>query len=114
MAKYEGRNGPMVAQTGVGVRGGIAPPPLSPAATSASTAARSPVLTNEEAVRYLRLDEDFSEMGDAIRALHRLVQQRKLRPLRCGKSYKFTLPELERFTVVEVRASDHETDGNGG
>ena len=74
----------------------------------------SPVLTNEEAVRWLRLDEDYDELGDAIRALHRLVQQHKLRPLRCGKSYKFTIPELERFTVVEVRASDRETDGNGG
>ncbi len=65
-------------------------------------------------MRYLRLDEDFNELGDAIRALHRLVQQRKLRPLRCGKSYKFTLPELARFTVVEVGASDKEADGNGG
>lgn len=114
MAKYEGRNGPTVAQTGVGVRGGIAPPQFSPAASSASAAAQSPVLTNEESVRYLRLDEDYENLGDAIRALHRLVQQRKLRPLRCGKSYKFTLPELERFTVAELRASDTQTDGNGG
>ncbi len=114
MANYEGRKGPVVTQTGVGVRGELAPPQLSPAATSATAAAQSPVLTNEEAVRYLRLDEDFNELGDAIRALHRLVQQRKLRPLRCGKSYKFTIPELERFTVVEVRASDQEADGNEG
>ena len=68
----------------------------------------SPVLTNEEAVRWLRLDADYDEMGDAIKALHRLVQQQKLKALRCGKSYKFTLPELERFTVDEVGPSDKE------
>ena len=86
-----------------------AEPALSPAALSAS-----PVYTNEEAVRFLRLDADYDEMGDAIRALHRLVQQGKLKPLRCGKSYKFTRLELERFTVAEVRASDNEAEGNGG
>ena len=73
-----------------------------------STTTGSPGLTNEEAVRSLRLDEDYDELGDAIRALHRLVQQQKLRALRCGKSYKFTLPELERFTVDEVGRSDKE------
>lgn len=73
----------------------------------------SPVLTNEEAVAFLRLDTDFDEAGDAVRALHRLVRQDKLRPLRCGKSYKFTLAELERFIVAEVGPSDTDTDGNG-
>ena len=72
----------------------------------------SPVLTNEEAVEFLRLDTDFDEPGDAVRALHRLVRQDKLRPLRCGKSYKFTLAELERFIVAEVGPSDIDTDGN--
>ncbi|MCH8344700.1 MAG: helix-turn-helix domain-containing protein [Planctomycetes bacterium] len=74
----------------------------------------SPVLTNEEAVRFLRLDTDFDEPGDAVRALHRLVRQDKLRPLRCGKSYKFTLAELERFIIAEVGPSDSQADGNGG
>ena len=71
----------------------------------------SPVLTNEEAVRFLRLDTDYNETADAIRALHRLVRQGKLRPLQCGKTYKFTLAELERFIAAEVRASDQETVG---
>ena len=58
----------------------------------------TPVLTNQEAVEFLRLDTDFDEPGDSIRALHRLVRQGKLRPLRCGRSYKFTLsPNLLRW-----------------
>ena len=73
----------------------------------------SPVLTNEEAVRFLRLDEDYTQMADAIRALHRLVREGGLRPLRVGKSYKFTMAELERFIAAEVGASDQETAGNG-
>ena len=80
----------------------------------------SPVLTNEEAARFLRLDEDYSEMADAVRALHRLVRQRKLSPLRCGKSYKFAVAELERYVADETsafeptkrRASDQQTDDN--
>jgi hypothetical protein len=60
-----------------------------------------PVLTNEDAVRFLRLDEDHPNMGEAVRALHRLVRDRRLRPLRYAKSYKFTLDELARFIAAE-------------
>ena len=93
----------------MGVRTGLMMPSPSPAASSAS-----PVLTNEEAVRYLRLDEDYNELGDAVRALHRLVQQKRLRALKIGKTYKYTIPELERFTVAEVGPSDADTESNGG
>ena len=79
----------------------------------------SPVLTNEEAVRFLRLDDDYSEMTDAVRALHRLVRDGRLRPLRCGKRYKFAVAELERYVADETsafeptkrRASDQQTVG---
>lgn len=82
-------------------------------------AVTSPVLTNEEAARFLRLDEDYSEMADAVRALHRLVRDGRLRPLRCGKSYKFAVAELERYVADETaafeptkrRASDQQTVG---
>lgn len=74
----------------------------------------SPVLTNEEAVRFLRLDHDYPESADAVKALHRLVRQGKLRPLQCGKTYKFTLAELERFIAAEVGPSDQETAGDAG
>lgn len=62
----------------------------------------SPVLTSAEAVRWLRLDEDHDDIGSAVKALHRLVQEGRLRPLRVGKSYKFTLAELEKFICAEV------------
>ncbi len=80
----------------------------------------SPVLTNEEAVRFLRLDSDYNELDDAVKALHRLVRDGRLRLLRCGKSYKFAVAELERYVADETsafepskrRASDHQTDGD--
>lgn len=69
------------------------------------------VLTNEEAVRFLRLDSDYPEPADAVKALHRLVREGGLKPLRVGKTYKFTLAELTRFIDAEVEPSDPETDG---
>ena len=79
----------------------------------------SPVLTNEEAVRFLRLDSDYNELADAVKALHRLVRDGRLMLLRCGKSYKFAVAELERYVADETsafeptkrRASDQQTDG---
>lgn len=73
----------------------------------------SPVLTNAEAARWLRLDDDYDDIGDAIKALCRLVRERGLRVLRCGKSYKFTLAELERFTREEVEAFQPTERPNG-
>ncbi len=66
----------------------------------------TPILTNEDACRYLRLDEDHPNMAEAVRALHRLVRDRRLRPLRYARSYKFTVAELERFTAAEQGAGD--------
>ncbi len=55
------------------------------------------ILTNIEAARRLRLTDDYSNEADAVNALHRLVRQHGLRPLVCGKSYKFTGTELDRW-----------------
>ena len=62
----------------------------------------SPVLTAAEAARWLRLDEDHDDIGQAIKALYRIVQEGRLAPLRVGRSYKFTLAELEKFICAEV------------
>ena len=62
----------------------------------------SPVLTSADAARWLRLDTDHDDIGSAVKALHRYVQQGRLRPLRIGRHYKFTLDELERFVANEV------------
>lgn len=74
---------------------------------------RTPILTAAEAAHWLRLDEDHTEVSDAVKALHRLVRQGRLTPLRCGRSFKFTLIELNRFAIAETRASVCETDGKG-
>ena len=57
----------------------------------------SPVLTNDEAARYLRLDTDHPDMGSAVRSLHRLVQEGRLQPITCGSRYRFSIDELNRF-----------------
>lgn len=74
----------------------------------------TPVLTNIEAAEFLRLTDDYDQPEDAIAALYRLVRKGKLHPLRVGKTYKFTLAELERFIAAEVAASKQQTDSNGG
>ncbi len=56
----------------------------------------TPVLTNLEAAEWLRLTDDYDQPEDAIEALYRIVRKGKLRPLRAGKTYKFTLAELAR------------------
>lgn len=63
----------------------------------------SEILTNAEACRWLRLDDDHDEIEDAIAALLRLAREGKIRPLRCGKTYKWTRAELERFARDELR-----------
>lgn len=73
----------------------------------------SPVLTAAETVRWLRLDEDHDDPGLAIKALYRLVQEKRLRPLRVGKSYKFTTTELERFVSNEVERGTPDPSRNG-
>ena len=62
----------------------------------------SPVLTAIEAARWLRLDDDHDDPGQAVKALRRLVWLGKLRPLKCGQSHKYTLAALERFIRDEV------------
>lgn len=74
----------------------------------------TPVLTAIEAAAWLRLTDDYEQPEDAIAALYRLVRKGKLRPLRAGKTYKFTLEELQRYIASDVGASNRETDSNGG
>ncbi len=62
------------------------------------------VLTALEAAERLRLTEDYEQPEDALAALLRLVRSGRLKPLRCGKTYKFTDVELDRFAVDETAA----------
>ncbi len=79
------------------------------------------VLTALEAAERLRLTEDYEQPGDAVAALLRIVRDGRLKPLRCGKTYKFTDAELNRFAIDETAAfqptkrgaSEQQTDGDG-
>lgn len=82
----------------------------------------SPVYTALKAAEWLQLTDDYDQPEDAIAALYRLVRKGKLRPLRCGKTYKFVLDELQRYVADETaafeptkrKASNKETESNGG
>ncbi len=67
----------------------------------------SPLLTSIEAARYLRLvDQDATpdEAEKAIKTVHRLVQQGRLRPPRPGRQYCFAHYEVDRFIRAEIEA----------
>ena len=54
----------------------------------------SPLLTPQEAVMYLRLDEE-RELAASLRALDRLVDKRLLRPCIVGKRRRYSRAELD-------------------
>ncbi|QOJ16088.1 MAG: helix-turn-helix domain-containing protein [Phycisphaeraceae bacterium] len=74
----------------------------------------TPILTNAEAARWLRLDDDYpGDPAAATRALHRLVRAGRLRPLRgVGPSYRFHVDELERFARAETERVDAASDSH--
>ena len=68
---------------------------------------QSPLLTSLEAAVWLRLVEPDSTPGEresGTRCVLRLVQQSRLRPVRAGKSYEFSIAELERFVADDTAA----------
>ena len=57
------------------------------------------VLTEHEAIRYLRLDEEGRDPAAARRALRRLVETKRIRPCRIGIRNRFARAELRRFVL---------------
>jgi len=71
----------------------------------------SPILTEEEAIRWLRLDEEYDSPREAGRALRRCMHEHGLRRIQgCGKSLKFHIDELHRW-VRQQYGDQH--DGQG-
>lgn len=67
----------------------------------------SPLLTGAEAAVYLRLcepDATPDEVNKAVRAVHRLVRNGKLRPVQPGREYLFALAELDRYVHDETES----------
>ena len=57
------------------------------------------VLTEYEAIRYLRLDEEERDPTSAQRAFRRLVETRRIRPCRVGRWNRYAREELKRFVL---------------
>jgi len=64
------------------------------------------VLTEHEAIRYLRLDEEGRDPDAAQRALRRLVETRRIRPCRIGIRNRFARAELHRFVLHATEIGD--------
>lgn len=67
----------------------------------------SPLLTNPEAAVYLRLcepDDEPDEVAKAVRSVHKLVRDGKLRPVQPGQAYTFARAELDRY--IEAATSE--------
>ena len=62
----------------------------------------SPILTSEEAARFLRLDDDYEDIAHAVEALKRLARNKKLHPIKgLGKKHKWHIDELLRYSQSE-------------
>ncbi len=73
------------------------------------------LLTNLEATQFLRLDTDYEhDPVAAVRALHRLVRKGKIRPVKCGTTYKYARTELLRYIADETRSVAVVQDIEGG
>lgn len=65
----------------------------------------SPLLTNPEAAVYLRIcepDAGPDDVAKAVRSLHKLVRDGKLRPVKPGQTYTFARVELDRYVRDET------------
>ena len=68
---------------------------------------RSPVLTGAEVAIYLRLcesDDDPDTVAKAVRSVHKLVRDGKLRPIQPGREYAFSRAEIARYVHDETEA----------
>lgn len=57
------------------------------------------VLTEQEAICFLRLDEEERDPKSAQRAFRRLVDIKRIRPCRVGRWNRYAREELQRFVL---------------
>ena len=65
------------------------------------------LLTSAEVAAHLRIIESDAEPDDvarAVRAVHRLVRDGKLRPIKPARSYVFALAEVDRYVRDETES----------
>lgn len=71
------------------------------------------VLTEMEAVRFLRLDAEERAPESALRAFRRLVETKRIRPCRIGLRNRFARQELERFVLVATELAGEAPSPSG-
>lgn len=69
------------------------------------------LLTEEDAVRFLRLDAEDRDMSSARRALRRLVERKLIRPCRVGKRSRFLRDELLRYLSWQTALQGEAPEG---
>ena len=65
------------------------------------------LMTSSGVAAHLRIIEPDAEPDDvarAVRAVHRLVRDGKLRPIKPARSYVFALAEVDRYVVAETES----------
>lgn len=85
----------------------MTPPTRQPEQLNGVAAITSPVMTALETAVYLRLcDQDATpdRRQSAIRTVHRLVQEGKLRAIQPGKEYVFWRQEVDAYVERETEA----------
>lgn len=60
------------------------------------------LMTADEAVVYLRLDQGGRDIRDAIKSLEYLVSEGKVRPCRVGRWNRYARSELDRFIAQQT------------
>lgn len=60
------------------------------------------LMTAQEAVVYLRLDDGGRDIADALKSLEYLVSSGRLRPCRVGRHNRFARAELQRFVLEQT------------
>lgn len=70
------------------------------------------LMTAQEAVVYLRLDEGGRDMADALKSLEYLVLSGRLRPCRVGRHNRFARAELQRFVLEQTERYGRDKAGS--
>ena len=70
------------------------------------------LMTAQEAVVYLRLNEGGRDMADALKSLEYLVKSGRVRPCRVGRSNRYARVELQRFVIEQTERYQFPKDAN--
>lgn len=73
------------------------------------------LLTSAEVAVHLRICESDAgpdEVARAVRAVHRLVRDKKLRPIKPAKTYIFAMYEVNRYVKAETESFESQENAH--